>query len=962
MKRVWLALATGLLAATGVQAAPDGPPVDGYALYRYTPPGWSWALAATPNHVASAAVGSDGACTVTFAVPLASMPGFVPARARFGLAAGFIANGPITWVKVGETLAQPPTRIPLDGPAFGQAQLLRASARVEGDALRADLVFDAPPALETAWDLMGLVDADGDAETGYHGAEWLLQSCPLGSTPQPGLKVQWLDARPGIAVPGQTVIVTGWLLNDGKDAFRGVTARLAVPDGTSVAPADASAAFDLQPGDARRFRWVVRVERPGPLPLRLQVSGAGRSLRKTRWITVVKQKNPRGEFETADGHWLLYPERPTLQQGNATTLDRITPKPSSALKRNLFGITAHLPRSVNDEDPFVPTQALDGDPATCWASRWWRVAVPLEPEWLQTDLGRAITAQEVRFLPARGNAGLPAAFTLEVSPDGARWEAIAAERDYHAQTQPEGNALRVGDRCWQRFPFASRPVRYARLTATRLTQGPTSFFCAPYDPFQLRVAEIALVNDAGAVARPVRASASTTHNAWFNAPETTTKTWPLLLSSGVKLNRISQWGDRLDWATVEKTKGVYRIPAEADAAITQSHLAGVETLLTLDYGNNLYQQVKNAPDFGVTWQRGHPFLQCAPTTPEAVAGFARFCGFMARHFRGRVKYFEIWNEENGWFFDDWAKGGNVAQVHAYGRALKAAAQAVKQANPEAVVVFGGTAGMTFDYPRIALEEGAGPWVDVFAFHPYGHPTPESVPDNFLTLVGENMDWRPRPAGITNYETEIAALRQLLHQYNPKMQVWADEMNWFAPGEPPTGDQGDQSELTQAKHLARFYTMNAWVGCGAVWWSLYNANGVQEWAVVRSADLTPRAAWYAAQYTSTVLDDVRPVHNIKPVVLGKKPVDLIVKPFSNGQDETLIALWRTSFGSDSCRPEPITISVPGLQATGGELLDLLYGTRQKAQIVPAADGITLTGLLVGDWPLVVRLPAARRITH
>ena len=35
-----------------------------------------------------------------------------------------------------------------------------------------------------------------------------------------------------------------------------------------------------------------------------------------------------------------------------------------------------------------------------------------------------------------------------------------------------------------------------------------------------------------------------------------------------------------------------------------------------------------------------------------------------------------------------------------------------------------------------------------------------------------------------------------------MQVWADEMNWFAPGEPASAQNGDGSELSQAKYLAR----------------------------------------------------------------------------------------------------------------------------------------------------------------
>ncbi len=430
---------------------------------------------------------------------------------------------------------------------------------------------------------MGLLDADGDPDNAYRGAEWLLQSCPLGSGPPPGLKVPWLVPEPGIVMKGHPCAVTAWLLNDGPDAIPGVAVRLLVPQGVRI-DNPISLAFDLAHGEAHRLRWMVRTARPGPLALRLQVTAPGRSLQKTRWVTVVDRRDPRREFETQGGDWLPYPARPTLQQANPATLTRITPLPSSRLKHNLFGITAHLPRSVNDEDPFIPERALDGDPATCWASRWWRIAVPLDPEWLQVDLGHVATAGEVRFLPAKGDVGLPASLTVEVSADGKSWTTVAADVDYHLCAPG-----------WQSFTFAPRTHRYARLTATRLNQGGTSFFCAPFEPFQFRVAEVALADASGAVLHPVRASASTTHNAWYNTPETVTRTWPLLLNSGVKLNRINQWGDRLDWATVEKTRGVYVIPPEADRALTQSHAAGVETLLTLDYGNNLYQRVKNAP-------------------------------------------------------------------------------------------------------------------------------------------------------------------------------------------------------------------------------------------------------------------------------------------------------------------------------------------------------------------------------
>jgi hypothetical protein len=946
------------LALAGAAAGAEAPAeVDavGFGLYRYHPTGWNWGSTPVTTDFTAATVTDDGECTIAFRIPESALPGLA-ASARFGIATGVVANGPIVWLSEGQDLGGAEKTGTPDAPVFGQARLTAAELRRGSGALQVVLTFDTTPVLGSAWDLMGLIDADGDSTTGYRGAEWLIQNVRLGpgTSASSGLSVAWFEARPGILRPGEAAQVVAWVSNEGPDAVPEVGLELGLPKGIDADQPLSVEPYALAPGQSRRHVWVVRASRTGTLPLRLTVTGMGKRVQRVRDIAVVDRRDPRHEYVTQSGDWRPYPDRPTLQDGNAAGLHRIEALPPSALKSNLFGITTHLPRTTNDEDPYVAARAVDGDPKTCWASRWWRIATPFEPEWLRVDLGRIVRVAEVRFLPAWADSGVPASFTIETSLDGETWKTVATRDVYRLQSQAEGSSLREDGRNWQCFPFASRRARFVRLTATRLAQGATSFFCAPFDPFQFRVAEVAAVDPAGVLVPPVAATASTTHTAWYNTPESVTKTWPLLLTCGVKLNRIGQWGDRTDWAAVEQVKGVYRVPAEVDRAIEESQRAGVETLLTLAYGNNLYQRQKVQPDAGPTWQRGHPFLQCAPTTDEAVEAFARYCGYMARHFRGRVRYFEIWNEENGWFFDDWGRSAEVSLVRAYGRALKLAAQAVKEANPEAIVVFGGTAGSTFDYPRIALEEGAGPYIDVFAFHPYGHPTPEGVPDNFLVCTGEAMEWKPRPASVRDYEEEIAALREVLHRYNPSMQVWADEMNWFAPGEPARPDMGDLSELTQAKHLSRFYALNAWLGCGAVWWSMYNANGVQEWAVARSADYTPRPAWYAAQYASTVLDDVRQADGVTVEVVGAAPADLMVKAFRNGRGELLVGLWRTSPGSDGCKPEPVTVQVTGASADGAEALDLLYGVAQRARADRGPSGVTIPGLLVGDWPLVVRL--------
>ena len=928
----------------------------GYGLYRSTSAGWAWTPVAVNGPLDSLASCADK-CRLAFSLPMQSLQGINSDRVRVGIVSGVPGSTPKTWVTPGKSCQGTATEGRYELPDLvAEAAPRRVEMRIADDQLRLEITFDTAPNPRSAWDLYLLVDVDGDEATGFMGGDYLVQDCTLKGEEKGPLHAAWFELQPGIVRPGERVAATALIENTSSTPLPSVAVRLDMPEGMRAEGGPGEAFFTLKSKEVKRVTWTLTAKRPGLMRLILRSEAGEARASELRWLSIVDRRDPEHEYETATGTWLPFPERPTLQEQNDHPVDALRTRSSAQLKRNLFGITTHLPRSADGESPFAAAHAVDGDPATCWASRWWRTAIPFEPEWIEADLGRPREISEVRFLPAWKNSGMPAALRIAVSQDGQRWETAVDATDYAPQEAPEGDALRCGDRTWQRFPVAKQPVRRVRFEAQRLTQHGTGFFCAPFEPFQFRVSDLAVFDGEG---KPIdtagmKVSASSTHTAWYNAPDTINKTWPLLFKSGVKLNRIGQWGDKVDWATVEQTRGRYVVDPEVDRGIDESVKKGVDIVLTLDYGNNLYQTLKDSPDFGPTWHRGHPFLQCAPTTPEAVEGFANYCAFMAGHFRGRVKYFEIWNEENGWFFDAWAENGKVSMARAYGVALSAAAKAVKQANPEAKVVFGGMAGSSLDFPRIALEAGAGPYIDILAFHPYGHPTPEAAPANFLTEVDGKMDWRPRPVEITDYEHEIAAYRTLMRGFNPGAEVWADEMNWFAPGEPAKPDMGDQSELSQAKHLARFFAINSWLGCGAIWWSLYNANGIQEWAVLRSRDLTPRAAFHSADHVSTVLDDARGVSDVKFETGNEALKDLMVKTYRNGSGEVLIGLWRTSPAEDHCRPVPVTLTLPGMRLAGAQLVDTLYGLRQKAVVHTEGKGAVLPDVLVGDWPLMVVL--------
>jgi hypothetical protein len=102
----------------------------------------------------------------------------------------------------------------------------------------------------------------------------------------------------------------------------------------------------------------------------------------------------------------------------------------------------------------------------------------------------------------------------------------------------------------------------------------------------------------------------------------------------------------------------------------------------------------------------------------------------------------------------------------------------------------------------------------------------------------------------------------------------------------------------------------------------------------------------------VLDDCTGASDVKPQVVGTAPADLMVKVYRNGKGQLLIGLWRKSSPADDCKPVPVTVRLP--LSADVEIVDTLYGYRQQAIAKAVDGGMEIPGLLVGDWPLILRI--------
>lgn len=199
-----------------------------------------------------------------------------------------------------------------------------------------------------------------------------------------------------------------------------------------------------------------------------------------------------------------------------------------------------------------------------------------------------------------------------------------------------------------------------------------------------------------------------------------------------------------------------------DTTVDTELASGLRILGLLDYSN--------------TWGLADHGTMRHGNIARLSADFARYAYQVARHFRGRISYWEVWNEPDLSVY--WHP---KPRPDDYARLLSAAYRAIKQANPSARVVFGGTSGVDLDFIRAVAAHTNS--FDVIAVHPY-----RKAPEDHL--LGQ-----------------IRALEAL------GKPVWFSEIGW-----PSGAGCGDcPSGIDQARYLVRFYALAAAAGVQRVFW-------------------------------------------------------------------------------------------------------------------------------------------------
>jgi len=654
-----------------------------------------------------------------------------------------------------------------------------------------------------------------------------------------------------------------------------------------------------------------------------------------------------------------------LQVGNTAPRTKVHPNDSSRIGRNYLGVTTtRMPRST--ENDYLPVEAIhliDGDVQTCWLSRgqsqpdaqpvWIRIDLPVESSIERVVLRKRPPAEQKRgtqgWVPARDavevGRGLPATLTIKTSRDSREWTTVF--------DGPTGDTAEKLDYA---FRFAPQPAKQVWITAGKLPLVENILYA-------FSIAEVEVCDSAGRNVALATRGAGITVNSTHHSPGIELASqrwyWPLHYDAGFKWARIGYHDDPINWHWVEKQKGVLAIDPETDAAVTELAANGVSIVMSLGFGNRLYSGPASRP-LPQLWEWNYD-MPAPPTTPEALAAWTRYVEFMVKHFRDRVQHFEIWNEWNISCY--W---GAAPSAEHYLAVARAAIPVIRKHAPQAKIMMGSWAG----FPH-----GISTWT----------PAQRAEKEKQLiylaatrALAGEvdEIGWHPfyqtDPERLRGYTADVRSLQQWLRDAGFRGHCMVTEWNYSALYPPMAEFEAKRAwcggfratELEKAKYVAQVFTRHTGLGLESFFCEMYFPYfAMLDLSLLRrsfDADpispLQPQAAYYVTRNLATMLDGLEP---------GDLPFELVGAP-SNveafalaGAEGPALTLWLGGHAKDRCEGVPVAVRIkrPYAKAIG---YDPLNGVRQELRVERNSNATQLTGVVVRDWPLVIRLtPAVKR---
>lgn len=361
--------------------------------------------------------------------------------------------------------------------------------------------------------------------------------------------------------------------------------------------------------------------------------------------------------------------------------------------------------------------------------------------------------------------------------------------------------------------------------------------------------------------------------------------------------------DDISWGGIERQKGQYAMPAAWDEFVNRAVASGLQPLLVLDYGNRLYDNGDK------------------PLSDEAIEAYARYAEFVVRHFQGKVRLYEVWNE-----WDIKIGGTTPGTAEAYAKLLKVVYPRLKKIDPT-ITVFGGcptSGGIRRGWLDRMLASDVLNSLDAVSIHTYNFSEPGRgrTPEAWAEFVA-------------------AAAASVHKQPGGKdVPVYVTEMGW-----PTHTGKGSTPPEQSAAYLARMLLLaRSMPYLKGAWWYDFQDDGWKpddkenNFGMVRP-DLTPKPSYYALASLAKLVFGGEFVAKLET-----QSPDLWALKFRMPDGTETLALW-----TEGAEPKSVVITTTPqsrkpirMTEVGRQSVERAWGSRDQITVMVGENPVLLTG--------------------
>jgi len=315
-------------------------------------------------------------------------------------------------------------------------------------------------------------------------------------------------------------------------------------------------------------------------------------------------------------------------------------------------------------------------------------------------------------------------------------------------------------------------------------------------------------------------------------------------------------------------------------------------------------------------------------TVQEVERYLRAVRFIVRHFKDRIRYYELWNEPEG----------NIA-LPDYIKLVQRTVPVIRQECPEAKIVVGAVSYLRFQHCRewlkglvssevMPLVDGVS-WHGMYGTAPSGDPRGKGIP-------GGNVD---TPDYYENYPALIQEIKELASAAGFKGEYLVEEMIWRTQAEPLPAEPWTYSDTAAAKYLARAIILHLGLN-------------VRTGIAIRGPD-DPGLRRVVVRNLCTAMTGARP-GPLSVDIRSKKEENIAHYAFSLPNGDRLLALWNDGVASED-DPGVITdLTFRGGSAARVTAIDILNGVQQPLQTTTQGNDLVVRSIRLRDYPLLLRL--------